>query len=116
MLIQLLAQFAVGQFIMLPLGFGTTMTRTILLGALCGVRALLSLPETLEIDNVAHDGPETASARLSRVRAFKSSSMIQTITWFRPRTKTAVPSACRRRVRNMSVAIQFNGAFLSFTR
>jgi hypothetical protein len=66
MLIQLLVQFAVGQFVTLPFGSGAAVTRAILIGTLHGLVSVSFLPETPEIDDVAHDGPETASAPGSR--------------------------------------------------
>ena len=54
MLIQLVLEFAVGCFVTLPFGFGTTVTRAILVGMLCSLLALRLLSEPLEIDDVAH--------------------------------------------------------------
>ncbi len=55
MLIQLLTKLAVVYLVALTFGSGATMTHAIFVGALLSVRAFDSLPESLEIDDVAHD-------------------------------------------------------------
>ena len=55
MLIQLLAKPAAGCLVTLTFGSGATMTHAIFVGALLSVRTFDSLPESLEIDDVAHD-------------------------------------------------------------
>jgi hypothetical protein len=55
MLIQLPAKLAVVCFVTFTFEFGATVTHAIFLGALLGVLAFYSLPDSLEIDDVAHD-------------------------------------------------------------
>lgn len=55
MLIQLLAKLAIGCLVARAFGLGATVTHAILLGTLLGALALDSLPDSLEIDDVAHD-------------------------------------------------------------
>lgn len=122
MLIQLLAELSVGRFVTFTFKFGAAVTRAIFIGALVGVRAFDSLPESLEIDDVAHDDsrpplpsalpPESRpkdhddrNSRTFRVMLETCSTIIAA-----PQKPTA-DNSC-----NMSYEIQFNGAFLSFTR
>jgi hypothetical protein len=122
MLIQLLTKLAVICFVTFTFEFGATVTHAIFLGTLLGVLAFDSLPEPLEIDDVAHDDskpplpPALPPESRPKVRDDRNPHTFRVPSNQPHHHRSATQKLSADNSCNMSYEIQFNGAFLSFTR